>query len=117
MRRAEFRDRLVLALEPMEPEQAAERLGNSMLAHESAVTAVHLARRFDAFLPMVEFAVRVGGDVDTIAAKAGAIFGAQHGVRALPADLLARLEDRAGIEQAARDLHAAWLGRCRVAPA
>lgn len=104
----EFRIRLARADEPMKPEVVARMLGCSIKAHGSAVTAVHVARRFDAFAPMMEFVVAVGGDTDTIGAMAGGIFGARHGVSALPADLLCRLEDRAGIETTARSLYAAW---------
>jgi ADP-ribosylglycohydrolase len=48
----------------------------------------------------------MGGDTDTVAAMAGSIVGAATGARALPSDLLARLEDRVGIEQVADALAA-----------
>lgn len=39
------------------------------------------------------FAVRIGGDADTIAAMAGAIAGARFGASAIPERWLAGLED------------------------
>ncbi len=53
---------------------------------------------------MVTCALEVGGDTDTIAAMAGGIFGARHGLGAMPSEALDRLEDRARIEKLARDL-------------
>lgn len=48
-------------------------------------------------------AIAVGGDTDTMAAMAGGMAGARAGARGLPAELLARLNDRG-------DWHAAQLG-------
>ena len=105
----EFRVRLDVAREWLGEEpgplEVAERLGNSVLAHESVVTAVHLFLRFDGdFMAMIDFVISLGGDTDTIGAMAGGIFGARNGVQALPADLLERLEDRERIESVARRL-------------
>jgi ADP-ribosylglycohydrolase len=107
-RAPEFRDRIETAEQDLTRAQVVARLGNSTLAHESTVTALYAARRFREFLPMIDFVVSLRGDTDTIGAMAGALFGAAHGVGALPADLLDRLEERAAIERTARDLHAAW---------
>ena len=41
----------------------------------------------------MRFAVRLGGDTDTIAAMTGAIVGARDGLTAIPARWLAALED------------------------
>lgn len=89
------------------PEAVAGTLGNSVLAHASAVTAVYLAARFAAapFTDLVRFIVGVGGDVDTIAAMAGGIWGAHRGAGALPTDLLQCLEHRDRFEAAAAGLH------------
>ena len=62
------------------------------------------ARLGGEFMPMMEFIVSLGGDVDTIGAMAGGIFGARQGVESLPADALYRLESREAIETAARGL-------------
>lgn len=96
----EYRRRLQSANEMLmhapEPLAVVAILGRSVKAHESAVTAVYVACRFaDApFEDMVAFVASMGGDVDSIAAMAGAIWGARRGEAALPRDPLARLEDR-----------------------
>ncbi len=83
-------------------------LGNGVAAHRSAVTAVYVFCRCpDDFLGLAAYANALGGDTDTIAAMAGALFGARHGTAALPADLVARLEARAEIDALALALHAA----------
>ncbi len=112
-----FRTRLARAGEDMDADEVARVLGHWMSAQESAVTAVHVARRFDAFVPLMEFVISLGGDTDTIGAMAGAIFGARHGIEALPPDLLDRLEDRPGIESTARALYAAFASRNPAASA
>jgi poly(ADP-ribose) glycohydrolase ARH3 len=113
-----FRRRLDAAIDlTLDADTVVNRLGNTMEAHNSVVTALHAARRFDAFPALMEFAISLGGDVDTIAAMAGGIFGARHGPSALPADSLEHLEDRDGIEATARALHASWLrAQARTAP-
>jgi poly(ADP-ribose) glycohydrolase ARH3 len=104
-----FRAQLALAEDmTMDEEEVVRTLGHSIVAHESVVTALHVARRFDAFAPLIDFVISLGGDVDTIGAMAGAMFGARHGVGALPAGLLDRLENRDSIESTARVLYAAW---------
>lgn len=72
------------------------QLGNGVAASESCVTAVYLAVRFmrSSFEKMHAFAVECGGDVDTIGAMAGAIWGAANGTARLPSPQLARLEQR-----------------------
>lgn len=82
-------------------------LGNRISAQESVVTALYVALRFwDApYLDLIRFALALGGDVDTIAAMAGAVWGAGHGLGQLPAEPLARLEDAAGISALASKLH------------
>ena len=90
--------------------EVAQRLGRGVVAHESCVTALYAYLRFrDApFEEMVSFVNEMGGDTDTIAAMAGALYGARFGTERLPAASLAKLEDRAGIEHAARAL---WTAR------
>lgn len=86
--------------------RAAKALGNGIVAHESIVTALLIAcwfydRPLDEW---VGFCIAVGGDVDTIAAMAGSIWGAHRGTADLPKDLLARLEDGELIESLAQKL-------------
>jgi ADP-ribosylglycohydrolase len=110
---APFRERLALARTWLrddatpDPREVARRLGNGIAAHESAVTAIYVAARFLAqpFAAMHRFVVAGRGDVDTIAAMAGALWGAANGVAALPAESLARLEQRERIRALAQALH------------
>ena len=86
--------------------EVAKRLGSGMAAQQSCVTALYLATRFsDApFTELIKFARRCGGDVDTISAMAGAIWGAANGCSALPGKALGQLEDKERLIAVARDL-------------
>jgi ADP-ribosylglycohydrolase len=110
----EFRRRLQVAHQAYSPEDAARQLGNGVLAHESAVTAVlAFCRCSDDFRNLLKFVVAVGGDTDTIAAMAGGLFGALHGPQSLPREFLDRLEDGPKIESTGRRLYQTWIGRFR----
>lgn len=86
------------------PAEVAERLGNRMLAVESCVSALYIALRHldSSFDALMQFAIAGRGDVDTIAAMAGAMWGAHRGVHALPT---ARIEQQALLESLAEQLH------------
>ncbi|MGY1847416.1 ADP-ribosylglycohydrolase family protein [Blastococcus sp. SYSU DS1021] len=87
------------------PEQAAAMTGNGITAHEAVGAALCAALpRLEDPVAAVTFAVRMGGDTDTIAAMAGSIAGAFAGARAMPEHLLARLEGRERIESVAHRL-------------
>jgi poly(ADP-ribose) glycohydrolase ARH3 len=103
-REAEFQSRLKAAKEPLERRDIKRRLGTTVEAHRSAVTAIHLASRFREFGPMLQFVISLGGDTDTIGAMAGAIFGARYGTGALSQDALEELEERRWIEKTAKQL-------------
>lgn len=77
------------------PEAVAEVLGNSSTGHESVPAAIYAATAHASFEAAVTFAVRSGGDADTIGAMAGAIAGARHGATAIPDRWLDALEDGA----------------------
>lgn len=77
----------------LEPGEVAARLGNGSKAHESVPAALYAATAHDDFEGAVTFAVRCGGDTDTIAAMAGAIAGARGGASSIPARWLDALED------------------------
>ena len=81
-------------------------LGNSVAAAESCVTAIYTATAFleHTFDDLLRFVIKIGGDVDTIAAMASAIWGAKHGLGALPAAQLQLLEGSADIIASAREL-------------
>lgn len=72
------------------------------------MTAVYLAAWFlrRPFAELMEFVRAVRGDVDTIGAMAGAVWGAANGAMALPAAALARLEQREALVELAGALHA-----------
>jgi len=90
-----------------EPDEVAATLGHGIIAAESCVTAVYLAHRHmhAPFETLQAFVHACGGDVDTIGAMAGAIWGAARGAEHLDEAKLARLEDRARIDSLAEQLH------------
>jgi poly(ADP-ribose) glycohydrolase ARH3 len=108
---AELRDAVAVAgavPSIADPAEAARRTGNSIAAHEAVGAALCAVRRHpDDPLAAVLFAVRMGGDTDTIAAVAGSIVGAWAGASSLPQALLERLEHRQRIERVAVRLAAA----------
>jgi poly(ADP-ribose) glycohydrolase ARH3 len=111
-KRSEFTERIDALPELLSSRASAKdvsrRLGNRMTAQESCVTALYayLCFRDGQFEDMVAFVNHMGGDTDTIAAMAGALYGAHSGTARLPEARLAKLEDRPGIEEAARALWA-----------
>jgi len=75
-------------------EEVKRSLGNSVLAHESAPTAIYSFLRYGRdYLETIRFCVSLGGDTDTISAMAGAISGTLLGADGLPPGLVERLED------------------------
>jgi poly(ADP-ribose) glycohydrolase ARH3 len=76
------------------PRSVALELGNGIAATESCVTALYIALAFrdKPFKDLLEFSLRLGGDVDTIAAMGCAIWGAFRGNDALPQNYLGQLE-------------------------
>jgi len=88
------------------PAEVRARLGTGVAAHASCVTAVYLALRFldQPLAELLNFTARCGGDVDTVGAMAGALWGAANGAESLPPEALARLEACARIREAAAAL-------------
>ncbi len=86
--------------------EVARQLGNGIAAAESCVSAVYLAERFieDSFETLQNFVASCRGDVDTIGAMAGAVWGAANGAAALPRDRLAKLEQSDRIASVANEL-------------
>jgi poly(ADP-ribose) glycohydrolase ARH3 len=86
------------------PQTVAAALGNGISAVESCVTAVYVALTFRnrSFDELLEFAIRLRGDVDTIAAMAGAIWGVGRGLQALPQARLQQLEQFDRLQTLAR---------------
>jgi len=87
--------------------EVRRKLGNGIAASESCVTALYIALQFleRPFEEMLRFAAGCGGDVDTIGAMAGAVWGAANGAAKLPPSRLAKLEQRARLSSAAAALH------------
>lgn len=95
------------------PKEAARRLGRGIAAAESCVTALYTGLRFleEPFPALLGFVADMGGDVDTIGAMAGAVWGACNGAARLPGNALCSLEQRVRLEETARALHHACLAR------
>jgi ADP-ribosylglycohydrolase len=89
--------------QPVAAQTAAAELGNGIRAADSCVTAMYigLALRNDSFPRLLQYIRQVGGDVDTIGAMAGAIWGAACGRHQLPEEHLRQLEQRERLEQLA----------------
>ena len=84
--------------------EVAGQLGNGMTAATSCVTALYIGlRHIDArFEDLIAFTIACGGDVDTLAAMAGAMWGAYNGAARLP-DVA--LEQRALLQATAQQLY------------
>jgi poly(ADP-ribose) glycohydrolase ARH3 len=79
------------------PHEAAREIGNGSDALEAVPAAIFTAiRHSDSFADSVLGGVSMGGDTDTIGAMAGAIAGARFGVKGIPQEWLAKLEN--GVE-------------------
>ena len=71
-------------------------LGTSLEAHRSVPTAIAcFASHPDSYPETIARAIALGGDVDILAAIAGAISGARLGINAIPPHLLSMLENDA----------------------
>jgi poly(ADP-ribose) glycohydrolase ARH3 len=109
--RSGLRDVAALLDAGLEAEEASRWLGSSSDACESVCAAVYAALAHSSFEQAVVFAVRLGGDADTVAAMTGAIVGSREGAGSIPARWLDALEDdergRSHVEQLAARLTAA----------
>ena len=87
-------DELLLQKNIAETCDIRKRLGNNMTALNSCGTAIYLglAYRDRPILDMIDTACALRGDTDTIAAMAGAIWGACNGATKIESDLLDKLE-------------------------
>ena len=88
------------------PRTVAAELGNGIAAVESCVTSIYMALAFSnsSFNDLLEFAIKLRGDVDTIASMACAVWGAAHGLDALPQERLEQLEQCERLKALARSL-------------
>lgn len=119
-----YRDKLSLAAnwlgngENILPQQVAKQLGNGIAASASCVSAIYLGRAFamQSFEALMRFVIAMGGDVDTIAAMAAAIWGAQRGKSQLPQGAWLALEHGEIIEQLSAQLAGRCLSESRSVP-
>lgn len=89
------------------PAYAAEQLGNDAAAPTSVPLAVlAFLQHPDRPVEAIRYAIRAGGDTDTIASMAAALTTARTGVQALPSGWLDRLENAGGIGELADTLAA-----------
>ncbi len=101
----EIRDRLALAASWIDsnalpaPREVASRLGNGVSAQTSCPTAIYIALRHlsESFEEMIAFTIACRGDVDTIGAMAGALWGASAGSSKLPAIMIESRDEIADI--------------------
>jgi poly(ADP-ribose) glycohydrolase ARH3 len=83
-----------------EPDAVAARIGNGISALQAvpAALAAFLSNA-DSFRGTIRFAIRMGGDTDTIASMAGALSGAYLGEEAIPAVWRSRTEGARSMER------------------
>jgi len=81
-------------------------LGNGIAAAHSCVTSLYIALAFRdrPFVDLLRVCLKLNGDVDTIAAMAGAIWGAIRGVAGLPRNYIEQLEQHERIAELAAAL-------------
>lgn len=83
------------------PRVVAGKLGNGIAALDSCVTAIYIAIRFmeDDFFEMLNFIRQCKGDVDTMGAIAGSIYGAINGFRGFYSSRNINIENIKEIEE------------------
>jgi poly(ADP-ribose) glycohydrolase ARH3 len=116
--RAEVARSWLRAGRPATPGEVRAQLGLGITAPLSCVTALYLAGRFlqESLESLLAFAADAGGDVDTVSAMAGAIWGARNGYASLPAAAVASIEDAGRISDTAAQLYRSSRRFLRAAP-
>jgi len=89
---------LNLEKEGVETDTAVLKIGNDVSLYQTLPIAFFLISRYERPADLLTVAAHVGGNTDTIGFLCGAYLGARKGSGAIPADLLATLEDRQRIE-------------------
>ncbi|MBN2344565.1 MAG: ADP-ribosylglycohydrolase family protein [Deltaproteobacteria bacterium] len=89
---------------PQQTQQVQQALGNGVAAHMSAVTAVYcaLAHRHLSFTELLLYIRNLGGDVDTIGAMAGAVWGAAAGKGSVPDEITGSIDNFAHLADVAQ---------------
>ena len=82
-------------------------LGNSISALQSCVTAIYFSLKYrdQSYDAMLKHICSLGGDTDTIAAMAGAIWGAFNGATALDKDKIESIENSETIIKLSQELY------------
>lgn len=89
----------------LDKKRIASELGNGIEAFNSVPAAIFsFLTHPNSFEEAVVYAISLGGDTDTIGAMTGAISGAYLGMDSIPAEWLAKLENRLYIEPLATEL-------------
>ncbi|MCK8519895.1 ADP-ribosylglycohydrolase family protein [Methanoculleus sp. 7T] len=101
---ARIRRAIALQEEGISLEAALPVIGNNVSVYHTVPIAFFLMGRYEVPENLLYVAANVGGNTDTIAFICGAYAGARYGAAALPADLLAGLENRDQIDSLARAL-------------
>ena len=82
------------AIADVDPSRSTHGFGIPAMAEPTALAALYTFLRSPGdFMATVDCALHVGGDVDTVAAIAGAISGAHNGVGAIPRNLVTGVKD------------------------
>ncbi len=83
------------------------KLGNSISATESSVTAIYFALKYRAkeYSSMLNDIYTLGGDTDTIGAMAGAIWGAFNGSKAIDQNRIDSIENSQKIIELSKQLY------------
>jgi poly(ADP-ribose) glycohydrolase ARH3 len=94
---AELRGRLTKAARlldsGLQPPDLAYALGNRPTGHQSVPAAIYSAAAHESVEVAITFAVRCGGDTDTLGAMSGAVAAARTGASAIPSHWLDALEE------------------------
>ncbi len=87
--------------------QIKKNLGNGIAAIDSCVTSIYFALKYmnKPFEEMRSIICELGGDVDTISAMAGGIWGAFNGLEALDGNQINQLESNKEILRLSQDLY------------
>ncbi|MGH8931565.1 MAG: ADP-ribosylglycohydrolase family protein [Egibacteraceae bacterium] len=78
---------------PEQPVEVSIQLGTSSSAHRSVPAALWVAATSGDLVEAVTRTLELGGDVDTVAAMAGAVLGAAGGLETIPKEWMDLLED------------------------
>lgn len=108
----EYKTKVAFCIEAVElhnevkNKELKSKLGNSIAASQSSVTAIYFALkyRYKEFNYMLEKIYKLGGDTDTIAAMAGAIWGAFNGCETIDSTKIDSIEDSQKIAELSRQL-------------